>query len=161
MDRIQKLGSVARTVFPKTHTLQEGAGETIYDMGFVLGLLLWALGLLWLFLASGSILQRLRFPFNLGWWAFTFPLGVYTTCTCQLGQEMPSQFFNVLGTVCWVLEQSELLTEFYRYFRSLLFCFGYWSCCSQSRVFTIEPCLWRRVSPTRRRNRRAKKWLGY
>lgn len=99
MRRIQKLGSVARIVFPKTHTLREGAGETFYDMGFVMGLFLWAFGLLWLFFAAGSVLQALKFPFNLGWWAFTFPLGVYSTCTCQLGREMPSRFFDVLGTV--------------------------------------------------------------
>ena len=31
---------------------------------------------------------------------FTFPLGVNPTCYCQLGREMQSRFFAVLGTVC-------------------------------------------------------------
>lgn len=71
-------------------------------MGFLIGLLLWAFGSLWLFFAVGSILRVRNFPFNLGWWAFTFPLGVFTTCTTQLGRDLPSRFFAVLGTV-WCL----------------------------------------------------------
>lgn len=97
--RIQKLGAVAQKTFPLTNTLRPGAGDTLYDIGFLLGLLLWAFGSLWLFFATAAIIRSKRFPFNLGWWAFTFPLGVYTTCTCQLGREMPSKFFRVLGTV--------------------------------------------------------------
>lgn len=101
ISRIQKLGSVSRTVFPLTRTLRPGSGDTLYDVGFLLGLFLWAFGSLWLFFAAASIIRSKKFPFNLGWWAFTFPLGVYSTCTCQLGREMPSRFFAVLGTVCY------------------------------------------------------------
>ncbi|BCS17543.1 TDT family transporter [Aspergillus puulaauensis] len=96
---IQKLGNVAREILPKTHTLHPGTGETLDDMGFLIGLLLWAFGSLWLFFAVSSILRVRKFPFNLGWWAFTFPLGVFTTCTTQLGRDLPSRFFAVLGTV--------------------------------------------------------------
>ena len=35
----------------------------------------------------------------MGWWGFTFPLGVLTVATTTLGVEMPSKFFLVLGTV--------------------------------------------------------------
>jgi len=96
---IQKLGSVAQTIFPQTHTLRPGAGDTLYDVGFLLGLVLWAFGLLWLFFAVASIIRSRRFPFNMGWWAFTFPLGVFSTCTNQLARDMPSKFFAVLGTI--------------------------------------------------------------
>ncbi|EED20810.1 conserved hypothetical protein [Talaromyces stipitatus ATCC 10500] len=96
---IQKLGSVAKTILPQTNTLGAGAGDTFYEMGFVTGLLFWAFGLFWLLCAVGSIAQVRKFPFNLGWWAFTFPLGVYATCTCQLGREMPSKSFAMLGTI--------------------------------------------------------------
>lgn len=92
---------MSRTVFPLTRTLRPGSGDTLYDVGFLLGLFLWAFGSLWLFFAAASIIRSKKFPFNLGWWAFTFPLGVYSTCTCQLGREMPSRFFAVLGTVCY------------------------------------------------------------
>lgn len=35
----------------------------------------------------------------MGWWGFTFPLGVLTVATTTIGVEMPSKFFLVLGTV--------------------------------------------------------------
>ncbi|KAE8165649.1 voltage-dependent anion channel [Aspergillus tamarii] len=103
---IQKLGQVSQNIFPKADVLRPGTGEVFEMLGFFIGLLLWAFGLLWLFFAVASIFRTRKFPFNLGWWAFTFPLGVYATSTCQLGREMPSRFFRVLGTifsVCVVL----------------------------------------------------------
>src|SRR5437016_2920089 len=35
----------------------------------------------------------------MGWWGFTFPLGVYAVSTITSGVEMPSQFFKIFGTV--------------------------------------------------------------
>ncbi|CAG7956549.1 unnamed protein product [Penicillium nalgiovense] len=96
---IQKLGMAAQKVFPLTGTLRSGSGDTFYDIGFLMGLLLWSFGCLWLFFAVAAIIRSKKFPFNLGWWGFTFPLGVFTTCTNQLGVEMPSRFFRILGTI--------------------------------------------------------------
>lgn len=97
---IQKLGQVSQKIFPRTETLHPTIGDFLLDFGFAIGLLLWGFGLVWLFFAVASTLRTRRFPFNLGWWAFTFPLGVFSTCTNQLGQDIPSRFFRVLGTVC-------------------------------------------------------------
>lgn len=94
-----KLGVTAQDIFPKTHTLEGAAGPTFYTMGFLIALVMWAFGLVWLFFAIASIVRCRKFPFNLGWWGFTFPLGVYAISTCQLGRELPSRFFAVLGTV--------------------------------------------------------------
>lgn len=96
-----------------TNTLRVGAGDVFYDVGFLMGLLLWSFGCLWLFFATSAIIRSRKFPFNLGWWAFTFPLGVFTTCTTQLGREMPSKFFRVLGTVSFLLKnfESHILTS--------------------------------------------------
>lgn len=97
---IQKLGQVSQRIFPRTGTLHPTIGDFLRDFGFPIGLLLWGFGLVWLFFAVASTLRTRKFPFNLGWWAFTFPLGVFSTCTNQLGQDIPSRFFRVLGTVC-------------------------------------------------------------
>jgi hypothetical protein len=35
----------------------------------------------------------------MGWWGFTFPLGVFAVSTCTLAKEIPSRFFKVLGTI--------------------------------------------------------------
>lgn len=35
----------------------------------------------------------------MGWWGFTFPVGVFTMSTITIGEELPSAFFRILGTV--------------------------------------------------------------
>lgn len=94
-----KLGQCAREIFPKTQTLEQASGSTFYTLGFLTALILWAFGLVWLFFALASIVRSKNFPFNIGWWGFTFPLGVFASSTVQMGAELPSTFFNVVGTV--------------------------------------------------------------
>ncbi|KAB8259911.1 malate permease [Aspergillus pseudonomiae] len=96
---IQRLGRSAQTIFPKTGTLSASTGEIFYSVGFLIGILLWAFGVVWLSFAVATLVKTRKFPFNMGWWALTFPLGVFTTSTCSIGQELPSRFFSVLGTV--------------------------------------------------------------
>lgn len=93
-----QLGKVALKVLPATGSLIAEAGPIFYVGGFFLALVMWGFGLVWLFFAVASI-SRSRFPFNMGWWGFTFPLGVYTVATVTLGKGLPSLFFRVLGTV--------------------------------------------------------------
>ena len=95
-----KLGLTSRNIFIKSDILSDKAAvSAIYVLGFMTALILWAFGLVWLFFASASILRCKKFPFNIGWLGFTFPLGAYALATCQLGWEMSSRFFKVLGTV--------------------------------------------------------------
>lgn len=98
-----RLGQRARDIFPITHTLEQSSGPTFYTMGFLIALILWAFGLVWLFFALASIVYSRTFPFNIGWWGFTFPLGVFAASTCQMAKELPSGFFAVLGTVSFLL----------------------------------------------------------
>jgi len=79
----------------------------IYAVSVPIALVLWGLGLVWLILAIGflidlAIVQELSF--NLGWWGFTFPLGVFCTATTQLGKELDSGGFRVLGTILSLIE---------------------------------------------------------
>ena len=76
MRRIMKLGVVARRVFPELDILSPIAGEVFYVAGVLIGLIMWGFGLLWLWFAVASFAKG-KFPFNLGWWAFTFPIGEY------------------------------------------------------------------------------------
>jgi tellurite resistance protein TehA-like permease len=81
-------------------------------------LALWGFGLFWLVVAVLTVINlRLRenMKFNMGWWGyvsfsphpqssltdsrFTFPLGVFATCTTQLATELDSVFFKILGTI--------------------------------------------------------------
>ena len=91
---IQELGNLARTVFRETNTLPATrvyAGDVLYTLGFLIALLLWAFGLVWLFLALATIWRTPKFPFNMGWWGFTFPLGEYFWIqrSCQLDADRP------------------------------------------------------------------------
>lgn len=74
------------------------AGRVFYAIGILVAFIMWGFGLVWLFFALASI-TRNRFPFNLGWWGFTFPLGVYATATTTFATDLPSVFFKVLGTI--------------------------------------------------------------
>lgn len=96
---IMQLGKVAKRTFPLTETLDPTAGATFYNFGHACALIIWGYGLLWLFFALASI-SRSKFPFNMGWWDFTFPLGVYSvSTTTTLGKDLPSLFFRVLATM--------------------------------------------------------------
>ncbi|RDL41855.1 Uncharacterized protein BP5553_01834 [Venustampulla echinocandica] len=100
---IMQLGKVAMDIFPKTSTLAPSTinpGEVLYVVGWLVATVLWGFGLVWLFFAVASLAtERFRFPFGFGWWSFTFPLGVFTASTTQMGKELPSRFFNVFGTI--------------------------------------------------------------
>ena len=95
---LEQLGKVAIKVFPATHTLHPDAGNVCYIVGHVVGLIIWGYGLVWLFFALASI-TRSKFPFNMGWWGFTFPLGVYAVATTTFAKDLPSAFFKVLGMI--------------------------------------------------------------
>ncbi|KAJ8124207.1 hypothetical protein O1611_g9418 [Lasiodiplodia mahajangana] len=105
----QKLGEQALRVFPITNTLpavnQESrilAGEILYTIGFMAAIMLWGFGLVWLFFAVLSV-TRQKVPFSQGWWAFTFPLGVFAMSTLTMGANLPSKTFQALGTLFGVV----------------------------------------------------------
>ncbi|KAL1954893.1 hypothetical protein VTO42DRAFT_482 [Malbranchea cinnamomea] len=99
---IMQLGVVARKAFSQLDILSPIGGEIFYVGGILIALIMWGFGLLWLWFACASF-SKGKFPFNLGWWAFTFPLGVFTTSTTQLGKELGFKFFDVLGTILSVV----------------------------------------------------------
>ncbi|MEG8031348.1 TDT family transporter [Sphingomonas aurantiaca] len=75
-------------------------GAVAQGIGTIAGLLLWGFGLWWLALATLITIRywRAGIPFNLGWWGYTFPLGVYTVATFKLGTTLQLGFFGIVGT---------------------------------------------------------------
>ncbi len=64
---------------------------------------------------------RNRVPFNLGWWAYTFPLGVYSLATLKLGVILNLAFFKIFGAILvialailWLIVVSRTLAGAYR-----------------------------------------------
>ena len=79
----------------------KGVGEMANGLGLVAGITLWGFGLWWMLIAVLITLRYLRagIPFNLGWWGFTFPLGVYALATLKLASLLQLGFFSVFGSV--------------------------------------------------------------
>lgn len=93
------LGAASPDVFA-LHGLA-GVGEVAQGIGIIAGLLLWSFGAWWLLLATLITIRYFRagVPFNLGWWGYTFPLGVFALATFRLGTTLDLTIFAVVGTV--------------------------------------------------------------
>lgn len=78
-----------------------GVGEIASGLGLIGGVILWGVGVWWCLMALLITARYLRngIPFNLGWWGFTFPLGVFALTTLKLGAVLHLGFFAVLGVV--------------------------------------------------------------
>ncbi|MBA1378918.1 TDT family transporter [Pseudomonas brassicacearum] len=76
-----------------------GIGEVASGLGLIAGITLWGFGLWWMLMALLITTRYLRegIPFNLGWWGFTFPLGVYALTTLKLASLLGLVFFSVFG----------------------------------------------------------------
>ncbi|VVQ06436.1 hypothetical protein PS918_04727 [Pseudomonas fluorescens] len=93
------LGAEAPAIFAANGL--SGIGEIAAGLGLVAGITLWGFGLWWMLMAVLITLRYLRagIPFNLGWWGFTFPLGVYSLATLKLASTLHLAFFSVVGCV--------------------------------------------------------------
>ncbi|WP_025111977.1 TDT family transporter [Pseudomonas sp. H1h] len=93
------LGSDAPAIFAANGL--PGIGEIAAGLGLVAGITLWGFGLWWMLMALLITARYLRdgIPFNLGWWGFTFPLGVYSLATLKLASTLNLGFFSVVGCV--------------------------------------------------------------
>ncbi|EJM84445.1 TDT family transporter [Pseudomonas sp. GM67] len=115
------IGSDAPAIF-SVQGLQ-GIGEVAQGIGLISGILFWGLGLWWMAMATLITVRYFKagVPFNLGWWGFTFPIGVYALTTLKLGAILHSIFFNVFGgclvlvlAVLWLIVASRTIAGAYR-----------------------------------------------
>lgn len=70
-------------------TALDSVGPLAHGLGVVGAFVLWGYGCWWLTIAMLTTLRYLRdgLPFNMGWWAFTFPVGVFALATLALARE--------------------------------------------------------------------------
>lgn len=81
------------------------AGMVAHGFGLIGGLLLWGYGGWWLVMAVAMTLTYLPrgLPFNLGWWGFIFPTGVYTASSFALAAQTGVAVFGYLAIAQTVL----------------------------------------------------------
>ena len=100
-----------------------GLGEMADGIGLVAGITLWGFGLWWMLMAVLITVRYLRtgIPFNLGWWGFTFPLGVYALATLKLASRLHLAFFSLAGcalvcclTILWLIVMSRTVRGAYK-----------------------------------------------
>lgn len=98
-------------------------GEIADGIGLVAGITLWGFGLWWMLMAVLITVRYLRtgIPFNLGWWGFTFPLGVYALATLKLAARLHLTFFSLAGcalvcclTILWLIVMSRTVRGAYK-----------------------------------------------
>ncbi|OTG84609.1 C4-dicarboxylate ABC transporter [Acinetobacter sp. ANC 5054] len=97
-------------------------GTILEQGGLVVALILLGFGLWWLGIAILTTLKHLRdLPFNLGWWAMTFPLGVFTLAVMKLAAQtqlesiaMCGNVFALLLCALWFMVISKTLLGCYR-----------------------------------------------
>ncbi|KAJ2785544.1 Plasma membrane sulfite pump involved in sulfite metabolism [Coemansia javaensis] len=73
-------------------------GATMYHLGVVAALLAWGSAAFWALHAVLSVAYQRRtapIPFNIGWWALVFPLGVFASLTADLGEALDMRAFGV------------------------------------------------------------------
>ncbi len=80
-------------------------GVAAHGAGVVGAVILWGYGAWWLALAVLITLRYARdgLPFNMGWWAFTFPIGVFSVATLTLARMTGVGFFEAFGAFFVVL----------------------------------------------------------
>jgi len=115
------LGADSPAVF--TANGLSGVGEIASGLGLLGGVILWGVGVWWCLMALLITARYLRdgIPFNLGWWGFTFPLGVFALTTLKLGAVLHLAFFSVLGcalvaalAVLWLVIMKRTVRGAYR-----------------------------------------------
>ena len=107
---LMTLGHAAPAAFAGTPL--EGLGSLAPAAGLMGAFVLWGAGFWWLVIALLFTLhyRRQRMAFNLGWWGFTFPLGVFALASLELQRQTDMVAFGGFGlllaaglALVWVL----------------------------------------------------------
>jgi tellurite resistance protein TehA-like permease len=95
---IVALGSAAGAVWPDL-------GPGLAMAGLAYGVLVWGFAMYWLAMAIALTVRTVRkhMPFNLSWWAFTFPVGVLTAGTDALFVQTRAHIFGIASLALLVL----------------------------------------------------------
>ena len=92
------------------------AGDIIYVISLLVGIMIWGFGCFWLYHGTSAILtviiQDKKLAINMGLWGLIFPIGVFTAGTAAIGKNLPSNFFTYFSYILLIILIALYLTVF-------------------------------------------------
>ncbi len=108
------LGPIGAGTVSLVNLIKNSSFITAKEPFFVFGFLFWGFGIWWFIIAVAMTfycIKRLRLPYAMSWWAFTFPLGAYVAASHTISSLFGVQLIDYIGfALYWLLVVFWLVT---------------------------------------------------
>ncbi len=101
------LGPIGAGTVALINLIKNSSFLTIQEPFFVFGFLFWGFGIWWVIIAivmTIHYIKRLKLPYAMSWWAFTFPLGAYVAASHTISLLFEIKLIDYIGfALYWLL----------------------------------------------------------
>jgi len=100
------LGPIGAGTIALINLVKNSAFVTIKEPFFVFGLIFWGFGIWWVMMAIIMTLhyvKKLKLPYAMSWWAFTFPLGAYVAASHSVANIFDIELIDYVGFALYLL----------------------------------------------------------
>lgn len=108
------LGPIGAGIVALINLTNNSAFITVKEPFFVFGFIFWGFGIWWTLMAiimTLHYIRRLKLPYAMSWWAFTFPLGAYVAASHSISQIFKIALVDYIGFgLYWLLFSLWLIT---------------------------------------------------
>lgn len=100
------LGPIGAGVVALINLIKNSPFITMQEPFFAFGFLLWGFGIWWFIMAvilTLHYIKKLKLPYAMSWWAFTFPLGAYVAASHTVSLLFGLQLIDYIGFALYLL----------------------------------------------------------
>lgn len=100
------LGPIGAAVIGLYNLAPHAMGVTYQAPIYMFGFLLWGFGIWWVGMAillTVHYIRRLKLPYAMSWWAFTFPLGAYVAASHLVAQRFSIHLIDHIGFALYII----------------------------------------------------------
>ncbi len=101
------LGPIGVGTIALINLIKNSSFVVVKEPFFVFGFLFWGFGIWWVIMAivmTVHYIKRLKLPYAMSWWAFTFPLGAYVAASHTISSLFGIQLIDYIGfALYWLL----------------------------------------------------------
>ncbi len=100
------LGPIGAGTIALINLVNNSSFVTIKEPFFVFGLIFWGFGIWWVMMAIIMTLhyvKKLKLPYAMSWWAFTFPLGAYVAASHSVANIFDIELIDYVGFALYLL----------------------------------------------------------